>query len=74
LFKNKHTIRGSDLFVYGRKLNYDPPVCHAPLDEKQCSGKCIPRAVVFKRWPAGHMWPARPSGVAREAIFIGKKT
>jgi len=22
----------------------------------------------------GHMWPARPSGVARQAIFIGKKT
>ena len=27
-----------------------------------------PNAVVLKPWPA------RPSGVAREAIFIGKKT
>jgi len=31
-------------------------------------------AVVLKLLPAGHMWPARPSGVARETIFIGKKT
>jgi len=32
------------------------------------------KTVVLKPWPAGYMWPARPSGVAREAIFIGKKT
>ena len=35
--------------------------------------QCL-KAVVLKPWPAGHMCPARPSGVAREAIFIGKKT
>jgi len=32
------------------------------------------KPVVLKPWLAGHMWPARPSGVAYEAIFIGKKT
>jgi len=32
------------------------------------------RAVVLKPWSAGHMWPAKSSGVAREAIFIGKET
>ena len=30
--------------------------------------------VVLKPCPAGYMWPAWPSGVAREAVFIGKKT
>jgi len=32
------------------------------------------KSVVLKPWPPRHMWPERPSGVAREAIFIGKKT
>jgi len=32
------------------------------------------KAVVLKPWPADHMWPAWLSGVAREAICVGKKT
>jgi len=37
-------------------------------------GSILPLTVVLKPWPAGHMCLARPSAVAREAIFIGKKT